>query len=54
GCTVLHHALAEGRLDIVRLLVKNNASVDLATEYGWTALHLASAKGHLDIVRLLI
>jgi ankyrin repeat protein len=54
GETALHLALEKGHLNIARLLIEHNTSVNLTAEYGWTALHLALKKGHLDIVRLLI
>jgi hypothetical protein len=44
-----------GYIEGVRsLLIRQNASVDQATEDGRTALHLALENGHLDIARLLI
>jgi ankyrin repeat protein len=54
GWTVLHCGSSNGHLDIAKLLIEHNASVDLAEKDGWTALHDALRNGHLGIARLLI
>jgi ankyrin repeat protein len=38
----------------VQLLIKHEASINLANKDGQTALHLALEEGHRDIVQLLI
>lgn len=53
--TALMHASANGHLDIVKVLIENGATVDLATpDNKFTALMLASFMGHLDVVRRLL
>jgi len=43
-----------GQLDLVKLLIKAGASVNVKNKYGYTALMYASINNHLDIVKLLI
>jgi ankyrin repeat protein len=55
GNTALIIASNEGHIDIVQLLLKKNAKLDIqATEGGSTALICASAEGHLEIVKALL
>jgi len=42
------------KLDVVRLILENGATVDPRTDDGWTSLMLASHSGHLDVVRSLL
>lgn len=53
GRTALMYAIADGHLDIARLLVKSGANTDARDKYGATALMQAQAKGYWEIVRLL-
>jgi ankyrin repeat protein len=50
GWTALHLALKNGHVDIARLLLEQNASIDLVNTHGSTALHLtletSEAKAH--------
>ena len=41
-------------VDIVNLLIDNNAQIDIANTDGWTALMLASNEGNTDVVNLLL
>lgn len=52
--TPLNIALSQGHLEIVKVLLNNNADVQTMTKVGWTPLHLASRKGDLEIVKILI
>ena len=54
GCTPLWAAAAFGRLDVVKLLIEQNAEVDGRISTGSTSLRVAAYGGHLDIVRCLI
>lgn len=47
-------AIQLGNLQIIRLLVRSGAKVDVPDENGLTALHLAVKKGHLSMVRVLL
>jgi len=47
-------AAKNGHLEIVRLLIKNGADVNIVNKEKETALHLAAKNGHLEIVGLLI
>ena len=54
GCTPLWAAAASGRLDVVKLLIEENAEVDGRTSTGSTPLRAAAYDGYLDIVRCLV
>ena len=47
-------AASEGRLEIVRALIENEAEVNATDKDGWTPLHLATAEGHLEDTKVLI
>ena len=46
--------IEQNATDIVRMLVKHNADVNVALEDGWTALHSAALYNAQDIVRILV
>jgi ankyrin repeat protein len=60
GETPLHLAASKGRTNLVRLLLRRRATVDLPTflvaprQYGKTALHFAVEGGFEDIAKLLL
>jgi ankyrin repeat protein len=54
GRSALHVASADGWLDIVKLLVLNKASLNLADDEGRTPLLGASRNGHFGVVRHLL
>lgn len=47
-------ACEHGLVDIVHILLQNNAKPNCRDSRGYTPLHIACEKGHLDIVKLLI
>ena len=51
--TLLHTTAACGHLEMVRVLLKRGASVDIQTSLGYTALMAAATGGHLSIVLVL-
>ena len=53
GWSALFQASGKGYIDVVKLLLKYNADINL-NGYGWTALFTAAAEGHIDIVKLLL
>lgn len=54
GNTPLIAASCKGKLNIVEILLKRGANVEIANNTGFTALHLAACYGHPKIVNLLI
>ena len=54
GFTALMLAAQEGHTEIVELLLKNKANVDLANNERSTALMFATQNGHKEIVQLLL
>ena len=54
GWTPLMIAASANRIDIVEILIENNANLDLQNSYGNTALHYAASKNLIDIVKVLL
>jgi ankyrin repeat protein len=55
GHSPLHYASRAGHIEIVKLLLSNNADPNRQTTAGGaTALHRAAFSGHLQIVKLLL
>ena len=54
GYTPLCYAARAGCLEVVKLLVKEGASVDRAEEHGWTPLLRAADQRHAEVVRYLL
>lgn len=55
GCTLLHYAVASGKLNTVQWLLKEGgAKIDETDVFGLTALSCAASKGHLEIVKWLL
>lgn len=54
GVPPLWCAAAAGHLNVVKLLVQNNANVNSTTKTNSTPLRAACFDGHLDIVQYLI
>jgi ankyrin repeat protein len=52
--SLLHAAVGYGHLELVRMLLKHAASVDLPSRLGGTALMKAAHRGHLPIVLVLL
>ena len=53
--TALHISAKNGNAEMVKLLLKHNATIDAKTfGYDETPLHIASEKGHLEVVKLLL
>ena len=50
-----HEAVASGRLDLIKWLVKRRPSLlDVATQDGKTPLHVSALHGHLDVCKVLL
>jgi ankyrin repeat protein len=54
GLTLLHRAAIKGQTDIVELLLKEGANLEIQTNRGRTALQTAAKHGHVDVARLLL
>ena len=54
GLTPLHYACQKGARDIVKLLIENNADVNMASNTSVTPLHLAARLGNQEIIQSLI
>jgi ankyrin repeat protein len=54
GSAPLHHAAMSGHLDIVRMLLEQNAEIDLADKQGSTPLHAACMRFQPAVARLLV
>ena len=52
--TPLHEACATGRVDIVQLLLLNNANPNTLNSSGLTPLCVAAVNGHVEIVDILL
>jgi len=52
--TPLHIAVAHGREDMVELLLKYHANIDVQSDGGWTPLHNACDKGSEKITRTML
>ena len=51
GWTPLHIAFRENRKDMVKLLLREGADINLKDEYGWEAWYYAPQKGYIDVMR---
>lgn len=49
----LPRCVANGNVEVVKMLLENGADAAATDEGGWTPLHLASRNGHLEITMLL-
>ncbi|WOK96098.1 hypothetical protein Cni_G04803 [Canna indica] len=54
GRTALHMASANGHLEIVEYLIRNEADVNALNSEKNTPLHWACLNGHIEVVKLLI
>ncbi len=54
GRTALHRFCLEGRLNLVKLLVRYGADVTLRTREGWSMIHIASFSGNSEMLMYLL
>jgi ankyrin repeat protein len=52
--TPLHSAVAANDAKISRLLVENNADINVSQQMGYTPLHEAAQNGNVEIARMLL
>ncbi len=50
----LLNAIENGHIDIVKLLIENDANINIKDSGDWTPLIMASFYGHLDIIEYLL
>lgn len=51
----LHHACLYGNLDLVKLLLKNKADINIKNEHGWTPLHnTIGTENRFEITKFLV
>ena len=51
GLTALHQAVLENSIELIRLLIENNADVNSFDEDSWTPLHAAVSLGYYDVTK---
>eukprot|EP01006_Ploeotia_vitrea_P057465 TRINITY_DN68179_c1_g1_i1.p1 TRINITY_DN68179_c1_g1~~TRINITY_DN68179_c1_g1_i1.p1 ORF type:complete len:160 (+),score=12.97 TRINITY_DN68179_c1_g1_i1:22-480(+) len=55
GCTPLHYACSNGRLEVVKVLMQQKEiNVNVQDYYGHTPLHWACMGGHAEVVQHLL
>ena len=52
--TPLHYAAYGGFLNVVKLLVENNTTIDIQDHDGWNAFDYSLANSHLKVAHYLI
>ncbi|KAE9383772.1 ankyrin, partial [Gymnopus androsaceus JB14] len=52
--TALSQAAQNGFIDVVKLLIVNNAEIEIPDDAGYTPLLIAAEKSHMNIVSLLL
>ena len=50
----IHYATEQQHINIVKLLIDNNCSLNSQTKNGWTALHYAADVANFDLIKLLL
>ena len=54
GISVLHNAVIEHHVDIIKYLINQGATMNVFDSAGFSPLHIAAKHGHTDITDLLI
>ena len=54
GFTPLYLASHQGQLEVVKLLIRNSANINLPRNNGATPLYIAANHGHNDVVKYLL
>ncbi len=54
GTTPLTLAVQDGRIEVIKVLIKYGANVNLPTQQGWTPLHFASSHGQKEALEILL
>jgi hypothetical protein len=49
----LHQAVLENSIELIRLLLENNANVNSFDEDSWTPLHAAASLGFYDVTKYI-
>ncbi|RNA34704.1 2-oxoisovalerate dehydrogenase subunit mitochondrial-like [Brachionus plicatilis] len=54
GLTAFHHAVLENSIELVKLMLDNNADINCVDEDYWTPLHTAASLGYYEVSKLLL
>ena len=54
GATLLHHAAANNRTDVMQYLIERGIDIDTVDNNGNTSLHLATTRGSVEAMNLLL
>ena len=49
----MHQAVLENSIELIRLLLENNANVNSFDEDSWTPLHAAASLGFYDVTKYM-
>jgi ankyrin repeat protein len=49
GLSLLHHAVLEDSIDLVKLLLQSDADINCFDEDCWTPLHIAASMGYYEL-----
>jgi ankyrin repeat protein len=52
--TILHHAVYNGKLEVISTLLVAGENVDVSDNDGWTPLHYAVWEGKLEVIPMLL
>ena len=50
----MHQAVLENSIELVKLLIENNADVNIQDEDSWTPLHAACSMGYYEVAKFLL
>ena len=51
GLSAIHQAVLDNNLNVLKILLRHGADINLLDADSWTPLHAACANGHADIAK---